>query len=205
VITSAVLPIVEMVNLQTYSALLGAGGIPTTSSQCNPLEICSSGSAELCPGLEGVEIHFTNCGALNSAVSGVITFLGNASQGCATLSLDLNGAGVVGSTSYTLNEQCFSQIFNDITITLPELTMNLQGIAEYCNPTTHQGVIVPSFSELVFTLPDLNRSVQVYSEEEVGNYTVHVTDANQSTVLMSCNGNLFGGMSCHPIEMGLGL
>jgi hypothetical protein len=207
VMTSVVGPLLETVNLQTYTALLGATPI-AMASQCDPLpELCSSGSAELCPGeLGGLAIHLTNCGALSTSVDGTITFVGTPTAGTAALSLALNdNTGVVGNVAYMVNEECFTQTFSEMTVTLPDLTVNFGGFIDYCNPTVRDGLVVPTAAEFEFVILEQARVLQVsmYSGEQAGDYDVTVLNQNRTQILLSCNGNLFGGISCFVPQEGL--
>lgn len=196
-----VLPLMQALNIGPYLDQIPSGGL--TPDQCEPLEICSSGSAMLCLGLGTISLEFSDCGASGGNIDGLVSIEGGATQGAGTLSLTVGDFTLAGTTSYTYSsgENCFSQFFTNVAVTAGDLEMTLSGIVGYCPPDVDgQGNVFPDFAQIEVRVPSLDRTADVIilGDPVPGSVEIVILDLARTNVLLVCNGTLIPpALSCY--------
>jgi hypothetical protein len=197
VLNDVVTPMITQFNMAPYISFLAP-----TPEQCEPIQFCSSGTAEKCVGQSGLTLNFDQCSALGSVFTGSIVLVGDATSGSATFDLTADSDSLSGTVTYGFYPDCdglgatgFSQSFDGMSITTTDLSMIVGGFLDYCNPATVNNVEVPTFATFLVELPQLERYVNVslFSSENPGDYEITVLNLSQTVILLACHGNLFSG------------
>jgi hypothetical protein len=198
-------PIVQSLFLESYLDLVPAPGTRITLDACEPLAICSSGSAQICtdPGTLGAT--FTDCQVQGTALTGSLDLtITDPTQGDGTFNLNVGGEfEMMGTVGYTIDQDGFYQSFSNVVITTPSdenLVITMNGFSSWYEPRSMVGdLTVPSYAEFLFEIPSLNRAVHVSvsTEPTPGFMQVLVQSPNRFETYWICDGNVTGGsLSC---------
>ena len=102
-VRTSVLTFARQGYLGAYVQFLGSG--KPSQPGCTPLDICSSGTAEICPNSEGATLNFDDCSASGVTTDGTLSVTGNALAGTALMNLSINGVQMAGTLFYAFTQQ----------------------------------------------------------------------------------------------------
>lgn len=201
-----VTPLMRNMFLQEYLDQVLSPGTGVAPAACNPLDICSSGSAEYCSDPGMLQVNFTECALAGTSLDGSVSLALEQGSGSGTFTLTVGGDfNLAGDISYAVDPDlgCFSQSFTNVVMTTGcdgnrencAYTIQMNGYAEWCDPVyIENGFAVPRYADFFFTIPALNRlvNVTVYDDPNPGFMQVLVQDQNY-TILLLCDGNITGG------------
>lgn len=194
-----ILPLIQALNLGPYLDQFPSQGT-VTPSQCLPLDVCSSGLALFCPGVNSFDITFTDCNASGLLINGIVAITGDGTAGFGTMSLALGDYTVVGEVAYTNapGENCYDQFFTNFAVLTGNLEMTMGGFFSYCPPDMVGELAIPSFGEIKIQIPFIDRAIDVVisSDPQPGSLEILVLNLIRDEVLLICSGNILGGMSC---------
>lgn len=190
------LPLTQALNIGPFLDLLPKPGT-ANPSQCEPLDVCTSGFAMFCLGNptlgDPTTITFTNCNSSGLLIDGIISFDGDASAGSGIISMTLGNYDLVGDITYSNVDGCFEQNFTNISLNSGNLEMTMFGLFVYCPPNIVGGVVIPNFASMTIMIPSLDRRVDVIiSEDPPGDLQVILFTQGGSEPLLICDGNILG-------------
>lgn len=198
-VNEVVLPLVRDVFVGQYLGVPVADRTQTALA-CEPLDICSGGSAQVCidPGTFG--LMFTACQIGPTVLDGAVNLTTQPGSGSGTVSLMAGNVSIDGDLSFTADATCYGQYFTNFVITRDNLEINMAGSATWCEPyATIGSQVIPTNANFEFVIPDWDRlfDVSIFTEP-VGGLEVVVLNANRTLILKVCDGTFTqGNLSCY--------
>lgn len=191
-----VMPLIRQLALEDYLSQVNPAAAANSPNACEPLEICSSGTAELCTDPGSVQINFTQCRLAGTEVDGSISLDYGPGAGAGTFALSLTSpsgdVSMTGNIAYSQDSECFGITFTNGTVVVGDLTMGLAGGVSWCNPRSMVGnTQVPSFGSFEITIPSLGQLVDfsIFSDPP-GDFQVLLLNLNRTESYHVCHGNV---------------
>jgi hypothetical protein len=190
-----VVPLLRDMFLDNYIDQIPPPGAVNRTTACEPLAVCTSGSAEYCTDPGTLQVNFTNCDLGNTTIDGSVSLTLAQSSGAGTFSLSINGnISMTGSVSYSQDSECFNQTFSDVVITANDLTILMGAAIGWCDPRSMVGnLTVPSSGFFNFRIDSLDRTIDVtLLSDPAGDFDILVLNSNRTQSYLSCEGSLAG-------------
>jgi hypothetical protein len=203
VVNDIVLPLMQNIFLGSYLIPPGRE-TPDRTVACEPLEFCAAGSAEACINPGSFQLNFSGCQIGPAVLSGMVELTTQTNSGSGSMSLTVGGSSagqvtISGNLSYDYDGTCFGQYITDTVISTSNLTMNMAGFANWCDPYAMvNSTVIPTFAQFEFVIPAIDRLIDVtIFTEPAGDMEILVLNASRTKIYRICHGKFTqGSQSC---------
>lgn len=198
-VDEVVLPLIQTLSLNSYVNLIG-GPAPVLPDQCEPLSICSSGSAEYCPNSNGYTVNFSTCATAGDVLDGTINLVGTAEGGSGTVELLIGDTSISGDISYSIDvEECFNQTFDAVVVDLAGMILNITGFMQFCQPpVVVNDRVAPTWMDFFITIPARGKYVTVTEfNDGAGTMQVAVWNTGDQAPVVVCDGVIYSHLNCY--------